>query len=311
MMNDNRYILRNYRPPDLADYARLKITAEKLRPGGGDYSLEDVKENLGRPNYSPEQDLYVIETAGGIAGFIDITPELKIGCAVLDGLVLPEHRRRGLGRKLLEGALRRAGELKTKVARVKIGQDNTIARKVLPELGFRVVRRFLELRRPLDEINPPEAVQNAVTRHHLPPGEIDTLTWLQNRCFTGDWGYNPNTTEEIAFNIKMSHGSPEDVILVYAADKPVGYCWTMIPREVEAAGGKRKGYIYMLGADPDYRGRGIGRIALLAGLIYLRRQGARFAEITVDSENQVARALYQSVGFKKWASSLCYEKAID
>ena len=310
-MGNLPYLIRNYRPPDLADYAHLKITAEKLRPGGSGYSLQDVKENLGRPSYSPEQDLYVIETAGRIAGFIDITSELKIGCVVLDCLVLPEHRRRGLGRKLLEGALRRAGELKTKVARVKIGQDNTIARKVLPELGFRVVRRFLELRRPLDEINPPEAVQNAVTRHHLPPGEIDTLTWLQNRCFTGDWGYNPNTTEEIAFNIKMSHGSPEDVILVYAADKPVGYCWTMINREVEAAKGKRKGCIYMLGTDPDYRGRGIGRIALLAGLIYLRRQGARLAEITVDSENQIARALYQSVGFKKWASSLCYEKAID
>ncbi len=309
--NDNRYIIRNYRPPDLAEYAHLKIAAEKLRPGRGDYSLEDVKESLGRPNYSPEQDLYVIETAGKIAGFIDITPELKIGCVVLDCLVLPDYRGRGLGRKLLECALRRARELKTKVARVNIGQDNTISRKVLPRLGFRVVRQFLELRRPLDEVNPPEVAQNAFICRHLSHGETETLTRIQNRCFTGDWGYNPNTTEEIAYYIKMSHGSPEDVILVYAADKPVGYCWTMIDREVAAAGGQRKGRIYMLGVDPDYRHRRIGRIALLAGLDYLKNKGAQVAEITVDSENQAACALYNSVGFKKWSSSLWYEKAID
>ncbi len=310
-MGNLPYLIRNYRPSDLADYAHLKIAADKLRPGSGDYSLEDVKENLERPNYSPEQDLFVVETAGEIAGFIDITPELKIGCVVLDCLVLPDYRGQGLGRKLLECALRRARELKTKVARVNIGQDNTIARKVLSRLEFRVVRRFLELRRPLDEINPPEVAQNAFICRHLSPGEIDTLTWLQNRCFTGDWGYNPNTTEEIACYIKMSHGSPEDVILVYAADKPVGYCWTTINRVAEAARGKRKGCIYMLGTDPDYRGRGIGRIALLAGLDYLKRKGTRVAEITVDSENQAARALYDSTGFKRWSSSLWYEKAID
>ena len=137
------------------------------------------------------------------------------------------------------------------------------------------------------------------------------LTWLQNRCFTGDWGYNPNTIEEIACYIKMSHGSPEDIILVYTADKPVGYCWTMINRVAKVARGKRKGCIYMLGTDPDYRGRGIGRLALLAGLAYLKRKETQVAEITVDSENQAARALYQSVGFKKWSSSLWYEKAID
>ncbi|MAG14514.1 MAG: hypothetical protein CL874_01340 [Dehalococcoidales bacterium] len=311
-MNDNkRYIIRNYRPLDLTDYAHLKIAAVKLHPGGGDYSLEDIKENMGRPNYSPERDLFVIETAREIAGFIDITPELKIGCVVLDCLVLPDYRRHGLSRELLEYALYRARELKAKIARVNIGQDNTSARKVLPRLGFRMVRRFLELRRQIDDIGPPEVTQNTFICRHLSHGETETLTHLQNRCFTGYWGYNPNTAEEIAYYIKMSHGSPEDVILVRAADKPVGYCWTTVNREVETAKGKRKGCIYMLGTDPDYRGLGIGRIALLSGLAYLKRKGRRIVKITVDSENETARALYKSVDFKKWSSSLWYEKAID
>jgi ribosomal protein S18 acetylase RimI-like enzyme len=64
----------------------------------------------------------------------------------------------------------------------------------------------------------------------------------------------------------------------------------------------------MLGVDPDYRERGIGRIALLAGLNYLKSKGASIAEITVDSENKAARALYDSVGFRRWSGSLWYEK---
>ena len=67
----------------------------------------------------------------------------------------------------------------------------------------------------------------------------------------------------------------------------------------------------MLGVDPDYRGKGVGKGVLLAGLSYLKSKGLRVAELTVDSRNKVACSLYQSVGFKTWLSSLWYEKVID
>jgi mycothiol synthase len=66
----------------------------------------------------------------------------------------------------------------------------------------------------------------------------------------------------------------------------------------------------MLGAAPDFRGFNLGKAALLAGLRHLKNQGLQVAEITVDSENEVALALYRSVGFKVWSTSLWYEKAI-
>ena len=66
----------------------------------------------------------------------------------------------------------------------------------------------------------------------------------------------------------------------------------------------------MLGVDPDYRGKGIGKEVLLAGLSYLKREGFQIAELTVDSENQAACTLYRSAGFRIQASTLWYEKAI-
>ena len=66
----------------------------------------------------------------------------------------------------------------------------------------------------------------------------------------------------------------------------------------------------MLGADPDYRGRGEGKKVLLAGLAHLKSKGIRVAELTVDSESKAACALYQSIGFRVRTSSFWYEKAI-
>ena len=63
--------------------------------------------------------------------------------------------------------------------------------------------------------------------------------------------------------------------------------------------------------QPDYRGRGIGKKTLLAGLHYLQSKGVRVVKLTVDSENKSALALYSSVGFKPQTVSLWYEKVID
>jgi ribosomal protein S18 acetylase RimI-like enzyme len=67
----------------------------------------------------------------------------------------------------------------------------------------------------------------------------------------------------------------------------------------------------MLGVDPDYRWKGLGRQLLLAGLSYLKNKGLRVVELTVDRGNTVAYALYKSVGFKLLTSSLWYEKKLD
>jgi mycothiol synthase len=66
----------------------------------------------------------------------------------------------------------------------------------------------------------------------------------------------------------------------------------------------------MLGVDPDYRGRGISKLALQAGLAYLKEKGIGTVELTVDSENRVAYSLYKSSGFRVLTRSLCYEKLV-
>lgn len=307
-MSNSFYTIRNYQPTDFDKYVLLNTEVEKLEPTGHCTSPQVLTENLCRPNYSPEQDLFVIEARENMVGYLDVTPELKIGRVILNCLIHPDHRRGGLASKLLGYATHRTKELGVKLAHVNIPQNNAVAKSVLSKLGFRFVRRFLQLRLDIAKIRRQDVDWTTLQCHHLQHGEEDKLTRIQNRSFAGSWGYNPNTVEEIVYRINLSHCSPEDVVLAYDGDKVIGYCWTRTA--CEAAAGEGKGQIFMLGVEPDYRGRGIGKGVLLAGLYYLKSKGLQVAELTVDSRNRAACDLYQSIGFKVQSSSLWYEKLI-
>ena len=309
-MSDSRYTIRNYRASDFDGFVQLRTEAARLTADEGCLSLQVIRENLGRPNYLPEQDLFLAEISGVIVGYLDVVPEVKIGRVVLNCFIHPQHRRKGLATKLLAHAVRRAKALGAQVAHVNIHQGNTVAQRVLSGLGFRLIRRAHELELDLTDIPLLEAAASFPIRH-LEIGEEAKLTDIQNRSFTGSWGYHPNTKEQIKYETSMSNCEREGILLACEGDSPVGYCWTRIEGVEGPTADESKGRIFMIGVDPDYRGTGIGKGLLLAGLSYLKGQGLRVAQLTVDSENEVADALYRSVGFKICDSSLWYEKVLD
>ncbi|MFC1933280.1 GNAT family N-acetyltransferase [Chloroflexota bacterium] len=310
-MSNSPYSIRNYQPADFDKFVLLNIEAERLGPAGRAVSSQVIAERLGRPDYSPEQDLFIVEVAGNMVGYIDARPELTIERVILNCWIHPEHRRRGLATRLFSDAIRRAEELRARVVHVNIAGDNAVAKSMLSKLGFECVRQFLELKLDISKVHWQDIDRAALGCRHLQRGEEDKLTQIQNRSFAGQWGYNPNTVEEVTYRTNLSNRSPEDVVLACDGDKITGYCWTGITYEGNAAIGERKGQIHMLGADPDYRGRGVGKRALLAGLAHLKSKGLRIAELTVDSENKVALALYRSIGFEVGRSSLWYEKVLS
>jgi mycothiol synthase len=309
-MSDSAYVIRNYRPGDFDRLVQLGAEAEKPRQTCSCTSLDDLVESLGRPDHFPENNLFVAEIARDIVGYLDVKPELSIGRAVLSYLVHPEHRRKGFAKRLVGCGLNRARELRANVAHVNIPQNNVTAKRLFSTMGFRFVRRFLELRLDLAEVHLLKIDRIGSPCRPMRIGEEDKLVQIQNRSFANTWGFNPNTTEDIIYRTSLPNCSLEDIILAWDSGKPIGYCWTKIDFGGEKATNASKGHIYMLGVDPDHRGKGIGKRVLLAGLSHLKSKCVRIVELTVDSENKAARALYRSVWFEVWTSSLWYEKVL-
>jgi mycothiol synthase len=309
-MSESQYTVRSYRPTDFAGYVQLHTESERMDRAGHCTSLNVLCEILGRPNYSPESYLFVAEADGKVVACINLTPELGIGRVVLNGLVHPGHRRRGIATELLSVAMQRSLSLGAGVVQASIAEDNVAGRKLAEKLGFKIARRFLELEMQITELQTPVVSRVPAACRHLRLGEENILTELQNCSFAGTWGYNPGTVEEIAYRLNLSDSCPEGVILVCRGGQPVGYCWTTVAVKESAAADPKVGRIYMIGVVPEHRGQGLGGLVLTAGLSYLKGRGIDVAELTVDSENREALALYKSVGFRTRSITVWYEKLL-
>ena len=309
-MRKNSFVIRNYRPSDFDSYVRLHVETEQLDRSGRHVSKQRLAEELGHPSFHPENDLFFAERSGRIIGYVSVFLEPGIGRALLDGLVHPLHRKKGIATELFGCAFRYARDAGSKVAQICIAETNQAAKKLASHLGLRFIRNFVEMQLDLHKIQLPDVKSGEYIFRNLRRGEAHKLTDIQNRSFANIWGFNPNTQDEIAYRINLSSCSPEDIIMAYEGDKPVGYCWTRLFFKENPAAEKVKGEIHMLGVDPDFRKKGIGRKVLLVGLSHLRSKDVTIVELTTDGEDQVAWALYESVGFKKWMMMEWYEKKL-
>jgi ribosomal protein S18 acetylase RimI-like enzyme len=67
-----------------------------------------------------------------------------------------------------------------------------------------------------------------------------------------------------------------------------------IARRTTFAGGS---YLSSIGTDPEFRGRGLGRLVTSMAVADARAAGSRWTYLGVFDENAVARSLYDSVRF--------------
>ena len=309
-MAGRSYIIRNYSSKDFDKYIQLHVESEQLEPSGRFISTQGFSDILGRPNFTPETDLLVAELSGNLVGCLSITLEPAIQRALFDGLVHPRHHHKGIATELFSSGLQRISKSGITSAQVYVFETNVAAKGLLNHLRFTFIRNFFEMRLDMNSVRLPAARQNATNSRGLRQGEENLLTEIQNRCFADSWGFNPNTEEEIAYRLNMDGRSPDDVILTYLNDKPVGYCWTIIDAAENEIRNQSKGLIHMLGVDPQYRQQEIGRTILLNGLDKLKDRGVDIVELTVDSENTAACSLYESLGFEVYAKTEWYEKAM-
>ena len=309
-MTNKFWTIRNYQSKDFENYARLHIETAKLDLTGHPVSKQLLAEALGHPSFDPHNDLFLAEEDHNLVGFVSVFLEPGIGRALLDGLVHPGYRRKGVATDLFGRAITYARAAGMKAVQISLPETNSAAKQLLTGLGLEFIRNFVGYRldittRPIPAITPDKYIFRS-----LQSGEEEDLTAIQNRSFAATWGFNANTCAEIAYRINSSSCTHENIIMVYLADRPVAYCWTKFQYTGDSAQGKKKGEIHMLGVDPDFRKQSLGSQVLAAGLAYLKRKGVGIVELTADGKMPAALALYDSAGFERYMKIEWYEKRL-
>jgi mycothiol synthase len=297
-------IIRNFDPDDLAAYVRLINEIDALEKLGRASSVEHTRERLEEPGRQPAEDIFLAEERGLLVGYAEVQSEVQIGRAVLDGAVHPAHRCRGVGSALLEAAVERGQEMGAGALQAPIPERMTVSRRFVEKRGFALVRRHWRMCLTGYTGAAAPTLGGFELRHFL-PGDEESLCTLQNLAFADHWGFCPNTAEETRYLVNTSVCHPEGILFLCGGKRRVAYCWTM-----DDAADAAKAYVRMIGVDPAYRGRGLGRVVLVAALDYLTRRGIEEVELLVDSSNTPAQRLYESLGFIREGVILWYERLL-
>lgn len=256
-------------------------------------------------------------TGDVVVGYAHLDPTDAVAGSAAEVVVHPAFRGRGYGRLLVEAA----GE-QTPDGRLRLWAhgDHPAARKLAGAMGFRVVRRLEQLRRslsaPLPELHLPGNVRLRAFR----PG-VDEADWLRlnARAFTGHPEQGGWTGSDLAARMQESWFDPDGFLiaeeLLGDAPRMVAFHWTKIHGGGPAAGPQMHGHdpigeVYVVGVDPDHRGRGLGRSITLAGLGWLRSRGLPQAMLYVEADNEPALAVYHGLGFTHWDTDVMFYRAI-
>ena len=299
--------IRKFRWQDLPRFTELFNEINGITSTEKAYDVGLMGQVLSQPACNPEENCLLVESDGSPVGFALIAPELPIGRTVASGGVTEPHRNRGIGRSLIETAVEHAAALGASVLHVQVPSDGQADRHLLESSGFRSVRTYSTMRWEGTGVPPPELPPGFGLRPFRMGRDEEALTRLQNAAFGESWGFCPNTVEEIEARINFKICEPEGVVFVTHGEGLAGYNWTFRTMEPTTS----TGWIGMTGVHPDYRGYGLGRPVVLAGMEYLAAKGARTVDLEVDEQNAPAVEIYLSIGFRKVQRTLWYEKALS
>lgn len=271
------------------------------------HSPDSMRDFLAQPSSDPQRDVFVASLEGTPAGFVQVSPELRIGRAVATGGVVEPYRGQGLERDLVAVAVEHSTGLGARVLHMQASASDTTAHDALRSAGFESVATYWNMRWEAAAAPPTELPHGYALRAFIPGRDEEALTDLQNAAFGDTWGFCPNTVEEVAFRVRMSRSSPEGILLITDSNRPAAYCWTT--RSKNRFGSI--GWISMVGVHPEFRRAGIGRAALAAGMTFLSKKGVEGVELEMDSENVPARKLYARFGFRKTSETTWFERRLD
>ncbi|WP_162941880.1 mycothiol synthase [Desertimonas flava] len=223
-------------------------------------------------------------------GFVHVSP--RADAWTMQVVVDPPARTpdRVVDRRLVAQALEHVaaaggGRLDWWVAQPADADDDVAA-----SAGFTVGRTLHQMRRPL----PADERASVVTRPFRVG--VDDAAWVtvNNRAFDGHPEQGNWTVETLRQRRDVDWFDPDGFRIHEVDGRIAAFCWTKVH---PPAAGERDGEIYVIGVDPDFQGRGLGRQLTLAGLDWLSDHGIVSGLLYVDGDNAAALGLYHALGF--------------
>ncbi len=209
----------------------------------------------------------------------------------LEAVVHPEHRNGSVELELVRRGLDEAraaggGHLHLWVFRPTPTHDE-IARA----LGLTRGRHLYQMRCPLPHPEAPRWPDDMEVRSFEPGRDEGAWLDVNNRAFRRHPEQGAWDMETLKRRMSESWFDPRGFLLAFQSGKLAGFCWTKVHAD------EHMGEIYVIGVDPEWEGRGLGRALVLAGMDWLAEAGLPTVMLYVDAANEPAVKLYEKLGY--------------
>lgn len=286
-------------------YVDIVNRALKEFPDFTPMTLADAEMEKKAPDFD-HQGRFVAEyenkPVGYVHAYLDIKREDKQGS--LEGpFVVPEYRRKHIGRALAENALKSYKERGIKNIQAGARANSIAGQKFLESLYFKLHRIFSRMKRNLSNLpeNVGENREIEIVDISNTDQSVRISVDLINEAMKEHYNFRPNTYEEINYyvNEQKKLGVRFNNFVAYSSGTPVGLMLTIIdPREIEHQK-KNVAWLAVLGVLKPFRSKGIGKALMIHAMKFLKEQGMEEAMLGVDDTN-IAKAIkiYESLGFE-------------
>lgn len=285
--------------------------------------LDELREEIDDVHVVLATDVRLALLAGELAGFaytMYLPSAVRHERCYLWGEVDPVHRGLGVGRALIGWAFERAaeqlrgsGNCVPKFIRVNRLDHIESVHRLYRRMGFKPVRYFDDLLRPLDDLPVPEKPAGA-TIAPWPEGRDEEILAVSDAAFADHFGSTPITPDRW-HQMLRGYGTRLDLSFVATDDASgdiVSYCLCTRYESDDAVIGRKDGWIDQLGTLAPWRGRGLASQLIVASLHAFAADGLTHASIGVDSDSPTGAArLYRQLGFEPLQRAIDYEIALD
>lgn len=215
---------------------------------------------------------------------------------------------RSVEERLVRAGVAEAGRRGASAVRLWMEAAPADRRAMAERLGFTAERELLQLRVGLPLAAEVTAAARRVGVRPFVPGR-DEPAWLlaNNRAFAGHPEQGRWRPADVLDREQEPWFDPAGFLLHEEGARIAAFCWTKVHDDTDPVLGE----IYVIGVDPAFQGKGLGRALTVAGLEHLAGRGVPVGMLYVDGSNTAALALYRSLGFRPHHTDLAYRRRVD
>jgi mycothiol synthase len=184
--------------------------------------------------------------------------------------------------------------------------DSPAAARLAARHGLRRGRELWRMRLTLEgpaDLPPLELPAGTRLRAFEPGRDEEAWLGLNARAFASHPEQGAWQRADLDARTAEPWFDPAGLLLLVDDDGLLAAHWTKAPDPADP----RHGEVYVVAVDPRAQGRGLGRVATLAGLHHLAARGARVVDLYVDGDNAGAQRTYAALGFARVATDVVHE----